>query len=176
MAKWRKERGTNYLKEMLTGQTNVNVALGALAAGSVLALPFGLAIGLIPVVGYAAGASVASLFVPGSRKFRNKVDRRKHIESREAARDHLLAEIYKRIPDGGGTYGEAYQRMLERCASWRTSKRRRFRTTTWIPSRTPRSITWACGSVALRFTSVINRCRARTSMGVSPQRMNACRR
>ncbi len=119
MAKWRKFTDTNYLKEMLTGQTNVNVALGALAAGSVLAVPFGLAIGLIPLIGYAAGASVASLFVPGSSKFRNKVDRRKHIESREAARAHLLAEIQKRMPDGGGTFGQAYSRMLDRCQSLR---------------------------------------------------------
>ncbi len=90
--------GPSYLKEMLTSQTNVYAGLGSCAAGVLLSLPFGLGLGLLPVLAYAAGAAIASLYVPSSPGFRSRVDARYRRERREAARVELCSQIDKRVP------------------------------------------------------------------------------
>jgi len=103
----------SYLKEMLTDQRNVYAALSSVAAGTLLSIPFGLGAGLLPVLGYAAGTTIAALFVPGSDKFRRKVDRRRALEQREATRGHLIEEIEKRVGSEHALWG-VYRRMLDR--------------------------------------------------------------
>ena len=118
MERWRKKQKVSYLKEMLTTQTSVYGLLGTLAAGTFLTIPFGVGIGLLPVLGYVASASIAALFVPGSARFRMQVDERKRAEAREAARTHLLSEITRRVGPQHA-YWVMYHRMVERRDSLR---------------------------------------------------------
>lgn len=88
----------SYLKAMLSSQTNLYAGLGSCAAGALLSLPFGLGIGLLPVLAYAACASIASLYVPSSPTFRARVDSEFRRQQRAVARDHLCREIALRVP------------------------------------------------------------------------------
>lgn len=117
MAGWRQKKDVNYLKEMLLHRHCVNAGLGSVAAALALSIPFG-GLGFLPLIGYGAGVAIAALFVPGSQRFRQKVDRQKMLERREEAREHLLDEIRGRV----GTdhpYWKVYQRMLDRRDSLR---------------------------------------------------------
>jgi hypothetical protein len=103
----------SYLREMLAHQYNLYGALGSAAAASVMAIPLGIGPALIPLLAYGAGTTIAALFVPGSPKFQEAVDRRKKLEAREASRAHLIGEITKRV--GQEHYNwPVYFRMLER--------------------------------------------------------------
>ena len=88
----------SYLREMLTSQTNVYAGLGSGALGALLSLPFGFGVGLIPIVLYMAGASIASLYVPSSPTFRAGVDAAFRKQQRCVAREHLCREITQRVP------------------------------------------------------------------------------
>ncbi len=117
MASWRQKKQVNYLKEMLLHRYCVNAGLGSMAAALALSIPFG-GLGFLPLIGYTAGVAIAALFVPGSQRFRQTVDRQKLLEEREEARAHLLEEIERRV----GTdhpYWQVYRRMLERRDSLR---------------------------------------------------------
>ncbi|MEM9069683.1 MAG: hypothetical protein AAGE52_14320 [Myxococcota bacterium] len=114
---WRTKKKVSYFKEMLLHKYNINSGLGSLAAGVVLSIPFG-GVGFLPVIAYGAGVAIASLFVPGSATFRANVDRRKMVEQREAARQHLIDEIEKRVGKDHA-YWQVYGRMLERRDSLR---------------------------------------------------------
>lgn len=120
MSRWtgRGGRKISYLKEMLLHQYSVYGLLGSITAGAVLSIPFGLGPALIPLIAYGAGTSVAALFVPGSRAFQDSVDRKRKSDAREAARQHLLDEIRKRVGDQHYYWG-GYRRMLERRDSLR---------------------------------------------------------
>jgi hypothetical protein len=103
---------------MLLHQYNMYGFLGSAAAATVLSIPLGLGPALIPILAYGAGTSIAALFVPGSRKFQEAVDRRKRDEAREGARAHLISEIDKRVGRDDGHWA-VYQRMIERRDSLR---------------------------------------------------------
>lgn len=114
MSRWSQSgKKVSYLKEMLAHQYNIYGALGSAAAASVLAIPLGIGPALIPLLAYGAGTTIAALFVPGSPKFQEAVDRRKRLEAREGARAHLISEITKRV--GNEHYNwPVYNRMIER--------------------------------------------------------------
>ncbi|MBI4816834.1 MAG: hypothetical protein HY791_11280 [Deltaproteobacteria bacterium] len=111
------EDETSYVKEMLTSNTSTYGLLGALMTGAILSIPFGLGVGAIPLLGYAAAQGIASLFIPSSPEFRRKVDRKKKLERREAARRHLISEIELRAGRDAGRLWSTYHRMLERLRS-----------------------------------------------------------
>jgi hypothetical protein len=114
MSRWSKATNdTSYLMEMLKDQKTLYALLGSAAFGVLLAFPFGLGVGLVPVLGFLAGTTLAALFVPGSKKFREKVDRRKRQELREKTRNHLISEIVGRVGPNH-TFWNIYNRMCER--------------------------------------------------------------
>ncbi len=91
------ENKPSYLKEMLVSQGNLYAALGALAVGAMLSIPFGFGIGMIPIIGFAAGEAIAAMYLPASVRFRNRVDSRFRAQNRETTRNRLLKEIQTRI-------------------------------------------------------------------------------
>ena len=103
---------------MLLSNGNMVAALGSVAAGVLLSLPYGFAAGLLPIIGFAAGETIAAMFIPYSENFRARVDKKYREQVREATRSHLLDEIEKRDQRIKGTGSlESYQRMLDRVAS-----------------------------------------------------------
>ncbi|MBI2378448.1 MAG: hypothetical protein HYV07_30900 [Deltaproteobacteria bacterium] len=112
---------TSYVKEMLTSEVSTYGLLGSLLAGAVLSFPFGLGIGALPLLGYAAAQGIASLFIPSSPNFRRKVDQKKKLEKREAARRHLISEIEARAGRDAGEKWSTYHRMLERLRTLRSA-------------------------------------------------------
>lgn len=99
---------------MLKSQGNVYALLGAAALGGVLALPFGLGIGAIPLVLFAAGDALAAMFVPSMSTFRARVDEEERRRSRVLARERMLAEIAKRVPIETGEHDMLVLRQGER--------------------------------------------------------------
>jgi len=83
---------------MLTSQANLYAGLSSMACGALLSLPYGLGIGLAPVLFYLAGGAIASLYLPSSLVFRAKVDAAYRKQQREKAQTHLLREIRQRTP------------------------------------------------------------------------------
>lgn len=81
---------------MLTSQGSMYAGLGSMAAAALLSIPFGFGFGAIPLIVFAAGELIASMYVPGSITFRDAVDRRFRAKNREAARHRLLDEIQAR--------------------------------------------------------------------------------
>ena len=81
---------------MLLSNGNMVAALGSVAAGVLLSLPYGFAAGLLPIIGFAAGETIAAMFIPYSENFRARVDKKYREQVREATRSHLLDEIEKR--------------------------------------------------------------------------------
>ncbi|MGR9108842.1 MAG: hypothetical protein ACU843_18135, partial [Gammaproteobacteria bacterium] len=119
IGQWKTETETpSYLGEMLTSQPNIYGGLSAAALGTLLSIPYGFAIGLIPVVLFVAADAIAAMFVPNSMTFRHKVDLKYRRKRRENVRNHLLNELAARLPD---EYDElsVYHRMLERIHSLR---------------------------------------------------------
>ena len=108
----------SYLREMLLSNGNMVAALGSVAAGVLLSLPYGFAAGLLPIIGFAAGETIAAMFIPYSENFRARVDKKYREQVREATRSHLLDEIEKRDQrsESAGSL-ESYQRMCDRVAS-----------------------------------------------------------
>ena len=90
------ERQPSYLKEMLASQGNMYAGLGSMAVSALLSIPFGFGIGAIPLIAFAAGEFIAAMYVPGSIKFRDVVDRRFRAKNRDATRKRLLDEIQAR--------------------------------------------------------------------------------
>ena len=88
----------SYLKALLTSQGNLYAGLGSCAAGVLLSLPFGLGVGLLPLLLYVTGASIASLYVPGLKSFQDRVDNLFNRQQRTVAREHLCREISLRAP------------------------------------------------------------------------------
>lgn len=82
---------------MLTSQGNLYAALGSLAVGAVLSIPFGLGIGALPLIAFAAGETIAALYLPGSITFKDRADRRFRARMRDTTRKRLLQEIQTRI-------------------------------------------------------------------------------
>lgn len=107
----------SYLQEMILHPTNGYLAMGSVLAGALLSFPFGVGVGLLPVIGFAAGEAIASLFVPSHPGFREWVDKKHRTRAREEVRDHLLTEIHNRVPDDSHALWNTYHHMRERIAS-----------------------------------------------------------
>jgi hypothetical protein len=88
----------SYLKALLTSQGNLYAGLGSFATGALLSLPFGLGVGLLPLLLYVTAASIASLYVPSLKSFRDRVDNLFNRQQRSVAREHLCREISLRAP------------------------------------------------------------------------------
>ena len=119
MSVWKKEEEkTSYVKEMVTSQPSFYSFLGSVAAGTLLAIPFGLGVAALPLLAYGAGTSIAAMFIPNHPAYRERVDARKRRERRERAREHFEAEVAAK-----GRLDEprwhTYRRMGERVASLR---------------------------------------------------------
>lgn len=103
---------------MLLSNGNVLALLGSVAAGFVLSIPYGFGAGLLPIIGFAAGETIAAMFIPYTENFRSQVDKKYRKQIREATRGHLLDEIEKRDPPSKGAGSlESYHRMLDRVTS-----------------------------------------------------------
>ena len=116
--RWGSKKKRNYLAELWKRQTNLYAALGALALGTLLALPFGFGVGLIPPLLYGAGFAIAALFIPGSRGFQAMIDQEKAHEERERARGYMLGELQQRVGLDHPYWG-LYERMIQRRNSLR---------------------------------------------------------
>lgn len=89
-----------YLREWLTSQGNIYAFLASAAAAALLSIPYGFGIGALPLIAFAAGEIIASMFIPASITFRDKIDRKYKQQARAAARNHLLDEIQRRAQGG----------------------------------------------------------------------------
>jgi hypothetical protein len=103
-----------YLREWLTSQGNVYAFLASTAAAAVLSIPFGFGIGALPLIAFVAGDVIASMFIPASITYREKIDRKYRQQARQDARNHLLDEISRRSPNG-----KQYDRTLNIFAQMR---------------------------------------------------------
>lgn len=113
------EAKPSYVREVLTSQTNLYAFLGSLAVGALLSIPFGFAVGAVPLIAFAAGDILAALHIPSLPTFREKVDRRWRANVRQTSREQWMAEIQKRagkrVPPVPTL--RTYQRMYERVQS-----------------------------------------------------------
>lgn len=109
----------SYVREVLTSQTNLYAFLGSLAVGALLSIPFGFAVGAVPLIAFAAGDILAALHIPSLPTFREKVDRRWRANVRQASREQLMTEIQKRSGKRSLPVPtlRTYQRMYERVQS-----------------------------------------------------------
>lgn len=114
----------SYLKEMLLHPLNINLGMGALALGGLLALPLGLPGFVLPVLGFAAGEAIAAMFIPASARFRHAVDTKYRKTRRFHALEHLRQEIFKRTGPDHPRW-RIYARLCERIASLREMARHR---------------------------------------------------
>lgn len=106
----------SYLWEMLSSPLNINLGMGALAMGGLLALPLGLPGLLLPFLVFGAGEAIASMFVPASPTFRARVDRKYRQRRREQVLGHLREEIQKRCSDNDPRW-RIFERLRERIDS-----------------------------------------------------------
>ena len=113
------EAKPSYVREVLTSQTNLYAFLGSLAVGALLSIPFGFAVGAVPLIAFAAGDILAALHIPSLPTFREKVDRRWRANVRQASREQLMTEIQKRSGKRALSAPtlRIYQRMYERVQS-----------------------------------------------------------
>lgn len=110
------EEPPSYLWSMLTHPININLGLLSAAAATILSIPFGLAGGALPLLGFAAGEAIAAMFIPSSATFRNKVDRKWKLKRRAQATSHLQHEISRRARDKDPRW-QVHARLQERIAS-----------------------------------------------------------
>lgn len=108
----------SYLREMLFSSTNVNITVGTLALSSLLAIPLGLPGFALPLVAFAAGESIAALFVPSSPKFRAWVDRKHRRQRLEAVTRQLIEELRRRAGEHHDNW-DVYANLVERGVSIR---------------------------------------------------------
>jgi hypothetical protein len=107
------EQDVNYVMEMFKHPANGWGVCAGLVAGSLAAVATGIGPALlIPIVLQAGLNGILSLFLPESPIFREAIDRKKRRVRREAAREHLHAEINKRV-DAPHRHWETYHRMVE---------------------------------------------------------------
>jgi hypothetical protein len=114
----------SYLREMVTSPTSVYGLLGAVTAAAVLSIPLGFGVAALPLLAYGAAEGIASLFIPSSPIFREKINRRKRKERRERARQHLMQQIGGRAHPEDARW-KAYYRMCDRLDSVRKIARNR---------------------------------------------------
>jgi hypothetical protein len=108
----------SYLWEMLTSAWNVNLGLLSLLAGTVLSIPYGGAGFILPLLAFGAGEAIASMFIPASATFRDKIDRKFKLRRRQAAALHLRTEISRRCRESDPRWA-IYDGLCERVTSLR---------------------------------------------------------
>jgi hypothetical protein len=108
----------SYLWAMLTTPLNINLFLATLASSTFLSIPYGAPGAILPLLAFAAGEAIASMFIPASSTFRAKVDRTLKLKRREAAALHLRGEIARRCTEHDARW-EIYRNLQERVRSLR---------------------------------------------------------
>lgn len=113
------ENDPPFVREMLTSPTNVNVGLASMAAGAVLAIPFGLLGFAAPVVGFLAADAIAAMYVPDMPSFRESVRAKHRRRRRDRIRDHLVSQLYQHAASESDDRWLPYQRIMARAQSLR---------------------------------------------------------
>jgi hypothetical protein len=108
----------SYLWAMLTTPLNVNLFLATLASSTFLSIPYGAPGAILPLLAFAAGEAIASMFIPASPTFRAKVDHKLKLKRREAAALHLRGEIARRCTEHDSRW-DIYRNLQERVRSLR---------------------------------------------------------
>jgi hypothetical protein len=108
----------SYLWAMLTAPLNINLFLATLAGSTFLSIPYGAPGAILPLLAFAAGEAIASMFIPASSTFRAKVDSKLKLKRREAAAMHLRGEIARRCTEHDPRW-EIYRNLQERVRSLR---------------------------------------------------------
>lgn len=108
----------SYLWAMLTTPLNINLFLATLASSTFLSIPYGAPGAILPLLAFAAGEAIASMFIPASAAFRAKVDRKLKLKRREAAALHLRGEIARRCTEHDPRW-DIYRNLQERVGSLR---------------------------------------------------------
>jgi len=112
------EDAPSYLWEMLTSPLNIHIGLITLATSTFLSIPWGLPGAALPLLAFAAGETIAAMFIPSSSLFRNRVDRAFRKQRRERAVAHLSREIERRVVVDH-PHWQVWRRMRERVDSLR---------------------------------------------------------
>jgi len=128
--RWRGETGDDqpsYLRAMLTSQGNFYAFLGTMISSAVLSIPLGPAGAVLPWLGFAAGESIAAMFIPSAPWFRDRVDRKYRQQRREQILSQFMEEIAQRVSAKHArwnTYGRLTQLVmsLERFARRRHNR------------------------------------------------------
>ena len=105
----------SYLKELLTHQYSLYGFLSAITAGAALSIVSG-GLAAVPILGFAAAEGIASLFIPGTQWWRDKVDKKYRTEHREKVRSYLVSEISRRA-HGEPAHWRTYERLQQRVRS-----------------------------------------------------------
>jgi hypothetical protein len=107
------EEKVDFLKELVLSRPSGMGLLAAVTAGAIASIPLGIGFAAIPILMYAAGQSIAALFVPSSPVFRDWVLKRKRGERREKSREHLISELKHRMDQSAHweTYGQLCSRV-----------------------------------------------------------------
>ena len=108
----------SYLWAMLSHPLNLNLVLGTTALATVLSIPYGLAGFSLPLLMLGAGELIASMFIPSSIVFKEKVDRAYKNTLRAKTIAHLTGEINKLVGKGTGQW-HVHEQMLSRTESLR---------------------------------------------------------
>jgi hypothetical protein len=119
-----KNEKPSYVRAMLLHPTNVSAFFGSLTAAAILSIPFGLGVGALPLIAFAAADGIASMFIPSSPKFRARVDKKIRDEARHDARSHLVTEIQRRVHSNDRGWN-GYRRIIEIVTSLKSAARLR---------------------------------------------------
>lgn len=121
------EEAPSYLRAMLTSQGNFYAFLGTMLASAIAAFPFGGAGAILPWLAFAAGESIAAMFIPSAPWFRDRVDRAERQRRRQQSISQLVEELEQRQSDRHPRW-QTFRRLSDRIASLsRHAQRRRSR-------------------------------------------------
>ena len=83
-----------------------------------MSIPFGLGMGFVPLIAFAAGEGIAALFIPSHPAFKEAVDKKQRAAQREEIRRHLSDQIEMRAGEEARSIWSTYHRMRERLKSF----------------------------------------------------------
>jgi hypothetical protein len=113
------EQDPPFLREMLSSSTNINIALTAVAAGVLCAIPFGLLGFAAPVLTFIAGDAIAAMYIPDMPSFRERVRARYRAKRRLQVREHLAHQLVEHSAAPSDSRWAPYHRILSRADSLR---------------------------------------------------------
>ncbi len=99
---------------MITHPTNVTTATAFTAAAMFASFPWGIAGLAVPLIVFATGEAIASLFIPSHPLFKQFVDNKYKTQEREAIREHLIQELLKRNAKKEQGLMRVYNQIMER--------------------------------------------------------------